>query len=113
MHPGQRYLLQGWLNFIATEIHKNIGPFFNPNAGEAWLQGVTANLQRRLPVIEAELGKHEYLNGEYSIADIYLFTVLGWAPVWPDYRAGLRALNAVTSPIPASTAPATASVDQR
>jgi len=39
--------------------------------------------------------------------------VLGWAPVWPDYRAGLRALNAVTSPIPASTAPTTASVDQR
>ena len=77
----ERYQLQGWLNFIATEIHKNIGPFFNPNAGEAWLQGVTANLQRRLPVIEEELGKHEYLNGEYSIADIYLFTVLGWAPV--------------------------------
>ena len=77
----QRYQLQSWLNFIATEVHKNIGPFFNPNAGEAWLQGVTANLQRRLPVIEAELGKHEYLNGEYSIADIYLFTVLGWAPV--------------------------------
>ena len=76
----QRYLLQGWLNFIATEIHKNLGPFFNPNAGEAWLQGVTANLQRRLPVIEEELGKRQYLNGEYSVADAYLFTVLGWAP---------------------------------
>lgn len=39
--------------------------------------------------------------------------VLGWAPAFPDYRAGLRALCAMTSPIPASTAPATASVDQR
>jgi len=39
--------------------------------------------------------------------------VLGWAPAWPDYRAGLRALNAITSPISASTDPATASADQR
>jgi nucleoside-diphosphate-sugar epimerase len=38
---------------------------------------------------------------------------LGWAPAYPDYRAGLRALSAMMSPIPASTAPATASVDQR
>ena len=39
--------------------------------------------------------------------------VLGWAPRYPDYRAGLRALNATTSPTPASTAPAAASTDQR
>lgn len=39
--------------------------------------------------------------------------LLGWAPAWPDYRAGLRALSAMTSPTPASTAPATASGDQR
>lgn len=39
--------------------------------------------------------------------------LLGWAPRYPDYRAGLRALNATTSPAPVVTAPATASVDQR
>ncbi|WP_267378436.1 MULTISPECIES: NAD(P)-dependent oxidoreductase [unclassified Sphingomonas] len=39
--------------------------------------------------------------------------VLGWAPRYPDYRAGLRALSAITSPIAASTAPPTASGDQR
>ena len=38
--------------------------------------------------------------------------VLGWAPRFPDYRAGLRALSAMTSPIPASTPPAAASTDQ-
>ncbi|PZO76280.1 MAG: NAD(P)-dependent oxidoreductase [Sphingomonas taxi] len=38
--------------------------------------------------------------------------VLGWTPAWPDYRAGLRALSAMTSPIPDNIAPATASVDQ-
>lgn len=39
--------------------------------------------------------------------------LLGWAPAYPDYRTGLRALSAITSPIPASTAPAAASTDQR
>lgn len=39
--------------------------------------------------------------------------VLGWAPRYPDYRAGLRAVNAMTSPTPVSIAPAAASNDQR
>ena len=39
--------------------------------------------------------------------------VLGWAPRYPDYRTGLRALSAMTSPQPVSTAPPTASGDQR
>lgn len=39
--------------------------------------------------------------------------VLGWRPRYADYRAGLRALSATTSPTPVSTAPATASGDQR
>ncbi|HEU0066000.1 MAG TPA: NAD(P)-dependent oxidoreductase [Sphingomonas sp.] len=39
--------------------------------------------------------------------------VLGWQPRYRDYRAGLRAVSAMTSPIPVSTAPAPASSDQR
>ncbi|HEU4959238.1 MAG TPA: NAD(P)-dependent oxidoreductase [Sphingomonas sp.] len=39
--------------------------------------------------------------------------VLGWTPLCPDYRAGLRALNAMTRPNSVSTPPATASQVQR
>jgi nucleoside-diphosphate-sugar epimerase len=39
--------------------------------------------------------------------------VLGWRPRYPDYRAGLRAVSATTSPTPASAAPPADSVDQR
>ncbi|MEH3157661.1 MAG: NAD(P)-dependent oxidoreductase [Sphingomonas taxi] len=39
--------------------------------------------------------------------------LLGWRPAFADYRLGLRALNAMTSPTPASAAPAAASGDQR
>jgi nucleoside-diphosphate-sugar epimerase len=39
--------------------------------------------------------------------------VLGWRPRFPDYRFGLRALSASTSPTSTSTAPPPASSDQR
>ncbi|WP_448658975.1 NAD(P)-dependent oxidoreductase [Sphingomonas sp. CJ99] len=39
--------------------------------------------------------------------------LLGWRPRYPDYRAGLRALNATISPISTSTPPAAASTDHR
>ena len=39
--------------------------------------------------------------------------VLGWRPRFPDYRFGLRAVSAITSPASASSPPAADSVDQR
>lgn len=39
--------------------------------------------------------------------------VLGWRPHYADYRLGLRALSATTSPATTSTAPPPASADQR
>ena len=39
--------------------------------------------------------------------------ILRWAPRYPDYRAGLRALSATANPAAASTAPPAASVVQR
>jgi len=39
--------------------------------------------------------------------------VLGWRPRYPDYRFGLRALSAMTSPAIVSAAPPAASSDQR
>jgi nucleoside-diphosphate-sugar epimerase len=39
--------------------------------------------------------------------------LLGWRPRYPDYRLGLRALNATTSPAAVSAAPPAASADQR
>lgn len=39
--------------------------------------------------------------------------VLGWRPLYRDYRLGLRAVSAMTSPTAASAAPPAASSDQR
>ncbi|NIJ08660.1 nucleoside-diphosphate-sugar epimerase [Sphingomonas vulcanisoli] len=47
------------------------------------------------------------------IANVKAKRLLGWRPRYPDYRAGLRALIATTSPAITSTPPNTASTDQR
>ena len=75
-----RYLLQGWLNFIATELHKSFSPFFNPAAKDDWKALARANLERRLGYTDAQLAGKAYLMGDdFSVADAYLFTVLSWA----------------------------------
>ncbi len=53
-----------------------------------------------------------FYNENRRVANGKAKRVLGWTPIWPDYRAGLRALSAMTRPMPDRIAPATASVDQ-
>lgn len=90
-----RYQLQSWLTFIGTEVHKNFTPFFKPDSTPEMKATAQANLVNRLGYINTELAGREYLLPEgYSVADIYLFVVLGWAKVikldltpWPQLQA--------------------------
>lgn len=76
----ERYRLQSWLNFIGTELHRNFSPFFNPAANDGWKAAALVALQRRFVYVNEQLSKHEYLlDSGYSVADVYLFVVLGWA----------------------------------
>lgn len=81
--PGtmERYKLQEWLNFITSELHKPLGSMFNPAQAPEWRQAVIATLSKRLDWLSKQLEGSQYLLGEkFSVADGYLFTVLGWAP---------------------------------
>jgi glutathione S-transferase len=75
-----RYRLMEWLGFIATEIHKGFGPFWNPATPEATRQNAVDLLSRRFEYLAGRLAKEgPWLMGEaYTIADAYLFTVLRW-----------------------------------
>ena len=76
----ERYRLNEWLNFIATEIHKGYNSLWHPELGEAAVAGATATLKKRYAVIETQLGKTPYLTGDaFTIADAYLFTVTNWS----------------------------------
>lgn len=77
-----RYQLQSWLNFISTELHKNFSPFFNPAAPDEMKALAKANIERRLGHINEQLEGRQHLMGDdFTVADAYLFTVLGWSRV--------------------------------
>ncbi len=79
--PGsmERYRLMEWLAFLATEVHKSFGPLWNPDSPEAARQGAIALLSRRLGYLAGRLNGREWLfGGDFTIADAYLFTLLGW-----------------------------------
>jgi glutathione S-transferase len=79
---SERYRLQEWLNYIASELHKGIGQLFNPAMPEEYKTTVKQGLgNRQLPFIEKALAGKEYLLGQFSVADGYLFTVLNWTNV--------------------------------
>lgn len=69
-----------WLNFIATELHKNFGPFFRPGYPDSIKDQVRNQLNHKLAYINQSLEKHDYLiSNQFTVADGYLFTVLRWA----------------------------------
>lgn len=76
----ERYRLQEWLTFIGTEIHKSFSPMFNKAAADEVKAYARNMLTKRLAHVEASLGGTPYLMGEkYTVADAYLFVVLGWS----------------------------------
>jgi len=76
----ERYRLQEWLNFIGSELHKNMGSMFNPAQTPEWRAAASATLSKRLDWLVQAMGDKPYLMGErFTVADGYLFTVLRWA----------------------------------
>ena len=73
-----RVRVQSWLTFIGTELHKSFTPLFHPSSDDVKAQA-KANIDKRLTYVNKELSGKAYLVGEqFSIADAYLFTVIGW-----------------------------------
>ncbi len=101
--PGtlERYRLEEWLAFVGSEIHKSFGPLFNPSISSDWRAGLTATLAKRFDWLDPQLRHRSYLLGEsFTVADGYLFTVLGWARhvgidlgKWPALAAYLQRIG--------------------
>jgi glutathione S-transferase len=75
----ERYRVMEWLNFIATEIHKGLGPLWKPTTPDAYKPVVVDAVGRRFDYVVASLGERPYLMGDrFGIADAYLFTIVNW-----------------------------------
>ena len=76
----ERYRVQQWLAFVATELHKVFGSFFKPNTPEATNEINRELLGKRLAYVDGKLEGRSYLTGDvFTAADAYLWTILGWA----------------------------------
>ena len=81
--PGtmDRYRTQEWLNFTASELHKNIGPLFRPTTPEAYKTVAMQTMDRKLGDLERHLKGKQYLMGDkFTVADAYCYTILRWSP---------------------------------
>ncbi|WP_024872715.1 glutathione transferase GstA [Tolumonas lignilytica] len=74
-----RYHGIGWLNFVATELHKTCSPLFAPTLTDEQRKPIIDRVATRLDALEKHFATSSYLLGaQFSVADIYLFVVTGW-----------------------------------
>ncbi len=92
----ERYRMQEWLNFVATELHKPFWPFFHAEAA-AEKPTVEPRLRKALSYAEKSLGgRPSLLPSGFSVADIYLFNIVNWirpAGLNPADWPGLQAFR--------------------
>ncbi len=78
----ERVMLQSWLNFIATELHKMYSPWlFHPEYGTQAQEVARAKITDRLAHVERHLASNGpfLLGGAFTAADAYLFTIVSWS----------------------------------
>jgi glutathione S-transferase len=75
----ERYRLQEWLNYLSAELHKGFGAMFNPATPDSAKETTRTALGNRLAYVAQQLADKKFLLGnDFSVADAYLFTILGW-----------------------------------
>jgi glutathione S-transferase len=108
----ERYRMVEWLAYINSEIHKAFSPLFAPNASDDMKQYARALLTKRVAWLAEQLGSKQYLVGnQFTVADAYLFVVLGWSPLvhfdlsqWPNLLAYRERIAARPHVVEAMTA---------
>ena len=84
-----RYRLQEWLNYITSEMHKSVGSLFNPRMPPEFRQVTKELVGKRLTYLAENLSARNFLMGDaFSVADAYLFVVLGWCRYHEIERRG-------------------------
>lgn len=111
-----RYQLQSWLGFLNSELHKTMVPLFDPSTPAAVSASIRAKISTRFGWLAQQLTGQPWLMGaHYSVADAYLFVVLGWLGLvgidiqtWPalaTYAQRVRARPAVQDALRAEGLP--------
>lgn len=77
---AERYKLLEWLNFVASELHKNFSPLFQPAFNDEVKGFFKDRLMGKFKYVDGQLAGRDYVMGaDFTVADAYLFTMLCWA----------------------------------
>jgi glutathione S-transferase len=97
---AQRYKVQEWLNYIASDLHKGCSPLFSRVLSDEVKAVFRTTLEGRLAWVATQVGER-FLLGDYGVADAYLFTILAWSPhvgidlkKWPALQAYFERVGA-------------------
>ena len=96
--PGagmERYRVIEWLGYLGSDVHKSFGPLWNPASSEDAKQDARATVGKKFDFLEQSLEGRDYLAGpSMTVADPYLFAMLGWTGMhgldlakWPNLAA--------------------------
>jgi glutathione S-transferase len=92
---AERYKLQEWLTYINGELHKNIGPLFNPALSDEAKAVFKDRAMGKFKYLDGQLAGRDYLMGkQFTVADGYLFVMLNWAERMKFDHSGLSNLMA-------------------
>jgi glutathione S-transferase len=92
---AERYKLQEWLNYVTGELHKNIGPMFNPLLSDDAKGVFKDRAIGKFKYLDGKLAGQDYLMGrQFTVADAYLFVMLVWADRMRFDLTGLNSLLA-------------------
>lgn len=108
----ERWKQMELLAFIATEVHKGFAPLWDASTPPEVRASAVKRLGTRFTLLAEKLGKKPYLTGaDFTIADSYLFVMLGWTQYhkvditpWPtlkELRARIAARPAVQTTLKA------------
>ena len=91
----ERYKLQEWLTYINGELHKNIGPLFNPMLSDEAKGVFKDRAMGKFKYVDGQLAGRDYLLGkDFTVADGYLYVMLRWAEGMKFDLSGLNNLLA-------------------
>ena len=77
---AERYKLLEWLTYINGELHKNIGPMFNPMLSDEAKGVFKDRAMSKFKYVDSQLAGRDYLLGkQFTVADGYLYVMLRWA----------------------------------
>jgi glutathione S-transferase len=77
---ARRLMVVEWLSFVSTELHKAFSPWlWHKETADSTRRAVKDKLAERFAELEQLLSQQAFLAGDFSVADVYAFTIVNWA----------------------------------